>query len=205
MKASSLHVPNTTFMRLKEVYMITNLKRQNAQYKKNLQEKDEEIEGYKNNLRCAKYSKLEYNYSNNLNQLIMIKKENESFKNNIEEITSKYAEVLDENQKLINSLTKYRSNFEEIKIKSKTFEEHNMELTSRNRYLEDKVNLLGKSLNNQPVQLQRVNVREKDNAITYLKNEIIEEKEKSKSDRQRLEKRIYYMTQDFNKIKEALE
>ena len=137
--------------------------------------------------------------------MIQIKKENENLKNNIEEITSKYAEILDENQKLINSLTKYRSNFEEIKIKSKTFEENNMELVSRNRYLEDKVNLLGKSLNNQPVQLHRVNVREKDNAIVNLKNEIVEEKEKSKSDRQRLEKRIYYMTQDFNKIKEALE
>lgn len=205
LKASALNVSNTTFTRLKEVYLISNLRRQNAQLKKVISEKEEDIENYKNNMRCAKYSKLEYNYSNNLNQLIQIKKENESYKSNIEEITSKYSEILDENQKLINSLTKYRSNFDEIKIKSKTLEENNLELTSRNKYLEDKVNLLTKSLNSQPVQLQKTNMRIKDNAIINLRNELLEEKEKHKSDRQRLEKRIYYMLQDFNKIKEALE
>ena len=205
MKASALNVPNNTFIRLKEVYMINNLKKQNAQLKKLLNGREEEIENYKSNLRCAKYSKLEFNYSNNLNQLIQIKKENENFKNNLVEISSKFSESVDENQKLINSLTKYRSNFEEIKIKSKVLEENNTDLTSRNRYLEDKVTLLNKSLVHQPIQLQKISVRQKDNTINNLKNEVMEGKEKYKAERQRLEKRIYYMTQDFNKIKEALE
>lgn len=205
MKASALNVQNTTFSRLKESYLLTNLKRQNMQIRKLLNEKEEEIENYKNNSRCAKYSKLEFNYSNNLNQLIQLKKENENYKNNIEELSSKYAEILDDNQKLMTSLTKYRNNFEELKIKSKNFEDANIELTSRNKYLEEKVNLLNKNIHNQPIQLQRVNIRQKDNTINNLRNEINEEKEKYKSERQRLEKRIFYMSQDFNKIKEALE
>jgi hypothetical protein len=53
--------------------------------------------------------------------------------------------------------------------------------------------------------MQKLNLRQKENTIASLKNEIIEEKEKSRSERQRLEKRISYMLQDFNKIKEALE
>jgi chromosome segregation ATPase len=204
-KASALNVAGSTFLRLKEIHLINNLRKQNNQLKKNLTEKEEEIETYKNNLRCAKYSKLEFSYSNNLNQLILIKKDNENLKNNIEELSSKYSEILDENQKIINSLTKYRSNFDEIKIKSKNLEENNHQLISRNKYLEEKVNMLSKSLNNQPVQMQKLNLRQKENLINSLKNEINEEKEKSKLERQRLEKRISFMLQDYNKIKEALE
>ena len=65
--------------------------------------------------------------------------------------------------------------------------------------------MLSKSLNNQPVQMQKLNLRQKENLINSLKNEINEEKEKSKLERQRLEKRISFMLQDYNKIKEALE
>lgn len=205
LKANALNVQSSTFTRLKEVYIINNLKKQNLQLKKIISAKDEEIESFKNNIRCAKYSKLEYNYSNNLNQLIQLKKENENLRNSLEEISSKYSEGLDENQKLINSLTKYRNNYEEIKIKVKVLEENNTELVSKNKYLEDKVTLLNKSLIHQPVKLQKISVRHKDNTINNLKNELQENREKFKAERQRLEKRIYYMTQDFNKIKEALE
>jgi len=148
-----------------------------------LSAKDEEIENFKNNVRCAKYSKLEFNYSNNLNQLIQIKKENESLRGNYEEISSKYTEQVEENQKIISSLTKYRSQYDEIKIKNKILEDSNCELNSKTKYLEDKVVLLNKSIVHQPVQLARVSVREKNNTISRLKEEILEQKEKFKAER----------------------
>lgn len=200
-----MNVSANTFIRLREVYVINNLKKQISQLKKVITAKDEEIESYKSNVRCAKYSKLEYNYSNNLNQLIQIKKENENLRSNYEEITSKCAEQIEENQKLINSLTKYRSQFDEIKIKNKILEDSNTELNAKNKHLEEKVALLNKSIIHQPVQLARVSVREKNNTINRLKEEIQELKEKFKAERHRLERRIFYMAEDFRKVKEALE
>jgi len=123
-----MNVSANTFIRLREVYIINNLKKQISQLKKVISSKEGEIESYKNNVRCAKYSKLEFNYSNNLNQLIQIKKENENLRNNYEEISSKYSEEVEGNQKLISSLTKYRSQYDEIKIKNKIWEDSNNEL-----------------------------------------------------------------------------
>lgn len=200
-----MNVSANTFIRLREVYVINNLKKQISQLKKVISSKDDEIESFKNNVRCAKYSKLEFNYSNNLNQLIQIKKENENLRNNYEEITSKYSEQEEENQKLINSLSKYRSQYDEIKIKNKILEDANNELNAKSKYLEDKVALLNKSIIHQPVQLARVSVREKNNTINRLRDEIQEIKDKFKAERHRLEKRIYYMAEDFRKVKDALE
>jgi len=204
-QAATMNVSTNTFIRLREVYVINNLKKQISQLKKVMQSKDEEIENYKNNIRCAKYSKLEYNYSNNLNQLIQLKKENENLRHNYEEVSSKFSEQAEEYQKLFNSLNKYRSQYDEIKIKNKILEDNNNELASKNKYLEEKVALLNKSLIHQPVQLTRVSVRELNNTISRLKDEINELREKNKSDRQRLERRIYYMSEDFRKVKDALE
>jgi chromosome segregation ATPase len=204
-QCSAMNVSTNTFIRLREVYVINNLKKQISQLKKIISGKDEEIESFKSNIRCAKYSKLEYNYSNNLNQLIQIKKENESLRINFEEISSKYTEVVEENQKLLNSLNKYRSQYEELKIKSKILEDSNNELVGRNKYLEDKVSLLNKSIIHQPVQLARVSVRQKDSTINNLKTEMQDLKDKFKQERQRLERRIYYISEDFKKMRDALE
>ncbi len=204
-KAASMNVSANTFIRLREVYKINSLKKQISQLSKAITAKDQEIENYKNNIRCNKYSKLEYNYANNLNQLIQLKKENESFKLNFEEVSGKYSERMEENQKLLNSLNKYKIQFEETKIKNKILEDNNYEITTKNKYLEDKIVLLNKSLVQQPVKLTRVSVRELNNTINRLNEVISEIKEKSKVERQRLEKRIFYMSEDFKKIKEALE
>jgi predicted nuclease with TOPRIM domain len=200
-----MNVSANTFIRLREVYVINNLKKQISQLKKVISSKDGEIESYKNNVRCAKYSKLEFNYSNNLNQLIQIKKENENLRNNYEEISSKCSEEVEGNQKLISSLTKYRSQYDEIKIKNKIWEDSNYELNAKAKYLEEKVALLNKSIMHQPIQLSRVSVREKNNTINRQKDEIQELKDKFKAERQRLEKRIFYMADDFRKVKDALE
>jgi len=200
-----LNVSANTFIRLREVYVINSLKKQVNQLKKVISAKDQEIENYKNNVRCAKYSKLEFNYSNNLNQLIQLKKENENLRQNFEDISSKYSQEMEENQKILTALNKYRSQFDETKIKNKILEDNNLELISKNKYLEDKVALLNKSLIHQPVQLNRISVRELNNTINKLKEEILDIREKAKSDRQRLERRIYYMSEDFKKVKEALE
>jgi len=204
-QAATMNVSANTFMRLKEIYIISNLKKQISQLKKNLSNKEDEIESYKNNIRCAKYSKLEYNYSNNLNQLIQIKKENENLRNNYHEVSCKFSEQAEEYQKILNSLSKYRSQYDEIKIKNKILEDSNNDIASKNKYLEEKVILLNKSLIHQPVQLTRVSVRELNNTINRLKDDILELREKNKSDRHRLEKRIYYMVEDFKKVKDALE
>jgi len=200
-----MNVSANTFIRLREVYVINNLKKQIIQLKKVIGAKDEEIENFKANVRCAKYSKLEFNYSNNLNQLIQLKKENETLKQNYEDISSKYSEQFEENQKILTSLNKYRSQYDEFKIKNKILEETNNDMASKNKYLEDKVVLLNKTITHQPVQLTRVSLREKNNMINRLKEDIQELKEKSKADRQRLEKRVYYLSEDFKKVKDALE
>lgn len=203
--AASMNVSANTFIRLREVYVINNLKKQISQLNKVIAAKDEEIEGYKSNIRCAKYSKLEFNYSNNLNQLIQIKKENETLRNNYEEISSKFTEQVEENQKFAHSLSKYRTQYDEIKIKNKILEDANNELSSKNKYLEEKIGTLNKMVQHQPVQLTRVSLREKNNMINRLQEEIHELKDKFRAERQRLEKRIFYISEDFKKVKEGLE
>lgn len=199
-----MNVSANTFIRLREVYVVNSLKKQISQMKKVIAKKEEEIEGFKSNLRCAKYSKLEYNYANNLNQLIQIKKENETLRSNFEDITTKYTEEVEQNQRLINSLAKYRSQYDDLKIKAKMLEDSNNDLAFKNKLLEEKVNLLNKSILHQPVQLRRISVKQKDNTINSLKAELQEIKDKSKAERLRLERRVYFMTEDFKKAQEAL-
>ncbi len=200
-----MNVSGNTFIRLREVYVINNLKKQINLLKKVISAKDEEIENFKSNVRCAKYSKLEFNYSNNLNQLIQIKKENEILRNNYEEISSKFTEQMEENQKFLNALNKYRTQYDEIKIKNKIFEDANNNLTARNKYLEEKIGFLSKSIQHQPVQLTKVSLREKNNLINKLKEEAQESMDKFSAERRRLEKRIFYMNEDFKKVKQGLE
>ena len=204
-QAASMNVSPNTFIRLREVYVINNLKKQINQLKKLIAAKDDEIESFKSNVRCAKYSKLEFNYSNNLNQLIQIKKENDTLRNNYEEISFKSTEQLEENQKFLNSLNKYRTQYDEIKIKNKILEDANNHLNVKNRCYEEKIALLTKSIQHQPVQLTKVSLREKNNTIDRLTGEMQELKDKFRAERQRLEKRIFYISDDFKKVREGLE
>ena len=173
--------------------------------KRNLQVKDSEIEAFKNNIRCAKYSKLEFNYTNNLSQFIQTKKENENIRTNYEEIVEKYKEELDKNEKISTSLIKYKSNFEEMKNKLKISEDSNFELKSRNKYLEDKINTYDRSITNPPVNLSKNSVKQKENLIIKLKDLLKLNFEKYKSDRKRLESRIFYMDKDYKKLREMIE
>lgn len=204
-QCSAMNISPNTFVRLREVYVINNLKKQISNLKKTIVDKDQEIEGFKNNIRCAKYSKLEYNYSTNLSQLIQIKKDNEILRSNCEEISMKFSEEVEENQKLFLSLSKHKTQHEEFKLKLKLFEESNNELSVKNKYLEEKVTLLNKSIIHQPVQLTRNTMKQKDYLINGLKSELDDLSEKYKNERERLEKNTFYIEKEFRKIKEALE
>lgn len=200
-----MNISPNTFVRLREVYVINNLKKQISNLKKTIVNKDEEIEGFKNNIRCAKYSKLEYNYSTNLSQLIQIKKDNEILRSNCEEISMKFSEEVEENQKLFLSLSKYKTQHEEFKLKLKLFEDSNNELAVKNKYLEEKVTLLNKSIIHQPVQLTRNTMKQKDYLINGLKSELDDLSEKYKNEKERLEKNIFNIEKEFRKIKDAFE
>ena len=49
----------------------------------------------------------------------------------------KFSEEVEENQKLFLSLSKYKTQHEEFKLKLKLFEDSNNELAVKNKYLEE--------------------------------------------------------------------
>lgn len=184
--------------------MINSLKKQVGSLKNIIKQKDQEIENYKENLKCAKYSKLEFNYNKNLNSFIKTKKDYENVKKIQSDISDKLVKEKEENDKLYSSLNRYKIQYDEMKIKLKIVEDENKELLNRNKALEEKVNFM-KTFSNPPSHYSKVSLRQKENLIISLKSELQASVEKYKSERQRLERRVYYMDKDFRRIKEILE
>lgn len=191
------------YIRLRELFVINSLKKQVGSLKIVLKQKEEEIENYKSNLKCAKYSKLEYNYNKNLNSFIKTKKDFENIKNIQLDTTDKLLKEKEENDKLYSSLNRFKNQNDEMKIKIKFIEDENKELLIRNKALEEKLHFM-KTFSNPPSHYSKVSLRQKENLIMSLKNEIQDIIDKNKIERQRLERRIHFLDKDFRKMKEIL-
>jgi len=204
-KNENVKLSMKSYIRLREVFVINSLKKQVFNLKSSLKKKEEEIENFKNNLKCAKYSKLEFNYNNNLNSFIKTKKNFENVKKINCDVNEKLLVTKEENDKLYLSLNRYKNQNEDIKIRLKYYEDENKELINKNKNLEDKVNFMKTLTTNAPSHYSKVSLRQKDNMIMTLRNEIQVSADKFKSEKQRLERRIYFMDKDFKKLKEILE
>ena len=120
------------------------------------------------------------------------------------EATEKLIKEKEDKEKAMLALTKYKTIYDDLKIKLKDLEEENSELTNKNKNLEEKINFFNKH----PVSnlhLSKVSLKHKENLISTLKNDIQTIVDKYKSEKARLEKRIFFMDKDYRKIKEVLE
>jgi len=204
LKNENVKLSLKNYVKLREIFVINSLKKQVLNMKNLLKRKDEEIENYKSNLKCAKYSKLEFNYNNNLNSFIKTKKDYESVKKIYSDTSEKLIKEKEDNDKLYNALNKYKAQYDELKVKIKVVEEENRDLINKNKGLEEKINFL-KTYSNPPSHFSKVSLRQKENLITTLKNDLQVSTDKFRSEKQRLEKRIYYLDKDFKRLKEILE
>ena len=203
-KNTKLNLSIGSYIRLREIYVINSLKKQVTTMKHIIKQKEDEIEVLKSNLKCAKYLKLEYHYKNNMTSYIKIKKDNENIIKIHNEATEKLIKEKEDKEKAMLALTKYKTIYDDLKIKLKDLEEENSELTNKNKNLEEKINFFNKH----PVSnlhLSKVSLKHKENLISTLKNDIQTIVDKYKSEKARLEKRIFFMDKDYRKIKEVLE
>jgi len=193
-----------SYIRLRELFVINSLKKQVASLKNLIKQKDEEIENYKSNLKCAKYSKLEFNYNKNLNSFIKTKKDYENVKKIQSDTSDKLLKEKEENDKLYSTLNRFKNQNDEMKMKLKFIEDENKELLIRNKTLEEKLSFM-KTFSNPPSHYSKISLRQKENLILSLKSELLETAEKYKTERQRLERRAFYLDKDFKRLKEILE
>lgn len=203
-KHQNLRLNWKSYIRLRELFVINSLKKQVGSFKALIKQKDEEIENLKSNLKCAKYSKLEFNYNKNLNSFIKTKKDYENVKKINTDTTDRLIKEKEENDKLYSSLNRYKNQNDEMKIKVKIIEDENKELLMRNKALEEKLNFM-KTFSNPPSHYSKVSLRQKENMILSLKSELQVSNEKYKAERQRLERRVYFLDKDFKRLKEILE
>ncbi len=132
------------------------------------------------------------------------KKDYESVKKICSDTSDKLIKEKEDNDKLYSALNKYKGQYDELKVKLKVIEEEKRDLITKNKSMEEKINFM-KTFTNPPSNFSKVSLRQKENLITTLKNDLQVSTEKFKSEKQRLEKRIYFMDKDFKRIKEILE
>lgn len=169
-----------------------------------MKKKDEEIESYKANIKCAKYSKLEYNYNNNLNNFVKTKKDVENMKKIISDTSDRFVREREENEKLFCSLGKYRAQIDDLKVKLKSLEEENKELISKNKSFEEKINFLSKYSNATSFDF-KASLKQKESMLSTLKSDFQTSTDKFKTEKLRLEKRIYFMDKDTKRMREIIE
>lgn len=194
-----------SLIRLREVYVINTLKKQLSSMKNTMKKKDEEIEEYKKNIKCAKYSKLEFNYNTNLTSFAKTKKDNENVRKLCSELTEKYLKEKEENEKINLLFIKQKNHLDEIKQKLKSFEEENIKLNEKCKAMEERINFLNTYANAPTSHQTRMTIRKQEKMILNYREELDSLNENYKKEKQRLERRIYYMDKDYKELKKIYE
>lgn len=198
----------SNFIRLREVFVISSLKKQITQMRQIIQQKEEELENIKLNSKVMKYAKLEYTYNNNLTELNQYKKENEYLKFNLEETIGKFKEISDEKENYRSLLNKMKSQIEEIKIKNKNLDEDNRNLIDNKRVHEEKICHLGKVIetynrakNKEKITAEETTIKKENPNINNLQTVI----DNLKSDKQKLEKKNTDLLKEIRQLREVAE
>lgn len=207
--------PNN-FIRLREAFVISSLKKQINAMKQILQLKEDEIERYKNSSKTHKFSKLNYNYTNNLSELNNVKKEYEILRNKFEEMNKKQLQTVEEREYCRNTMNKYKSQYDESKIKMRALEEDKVSLLETKKQNEDKISYLIKCNHQNKLNTTTNNItsgnghnnmnlsykiQDKETEIHNMRNEL-EQIEKIKM---KYEKRISELNKEKDRLKEELE
>jgi hypothetical protein len=203
---SNFNLSIKSLIRMREVYVINNLKKQINTMKNSLRKKDEEIEEFKKNIKSAKYSKLEFNYNTNLNSYAKIKLENENVRKLCTEITEKFIKEKEENEKIGDLFIKQKSYLDEIKQKMKYLEEENKELNKKSNIMEDKINFLNTYATPPAASFNhKMIIKKQDKILINYKEELENLNENFNKEKIRLDKRILYMDKDFKELKKCYE
>jgi hypothetical protein len=170
-----------------------------------LQKKEEEIEEYKKNIKCAKYSKLEFNYNSNLVSYNKLKTENENIRKLCNEVTEKFIKEKEENEKISNLYIKLKGYSDESKQRLKNIEDENKELIAKCKIMEDRNCIIISNLNPNVSQLNKISLKKHEKIIKGYIKEIENLSENFKKEKIRLEKRINYMDKDYKELKKCYE
>ena len=203
---SNINLSVKSLIRLREVYVINNLKKQISSMKNSLKKKDEEIEEFKNSVKCAKYSKLEFNYNTNLTSFAKTKKDNDNVRKLCSELTEKYLREREESEKIGNLYFKQKTHLDDMKQKFKTLEEENQMLIDKCKSIEERNTFLNNySVPPASSHATRMTTRKQDKLLENYKDELENLSENFKREKIKLEKRIFYMDKDYKELKKCYE
>jgi chromosome segregation ATPase len=199
--------PNN-FIRLREIFVISSLKKQITQMRQIIQQKDEELDNIKLNSKVMKYAKLEYSYNNNLTELNQFKKENENLKINLEDTISKFKELFDEKENYRTSLGKIKSQLEEIKTKNKSLDEDNKSLSDNKRVYEEKISHLSKVIetynrvkNKEKITAEETAIKKENSNLNNLQANL----DNLKNEKLRLEKKNSDLMKEIRQLREVVD
>ena len=203
---SEFVLSTNSFIRLREVYVISSLKKQVSAMRQLIEEKDEEIESFRLNTKIMKYAKLEYNYNTTSDELSFLKKEYDRLKSSYEDTLVKYSEATEEKEYNKVALNRLKTQFDDSRTKVKNLEEVNRVLTELKKTNEDKISHLNRYLNitsriNKKDKKVESNTLDVNSEITNLTMSL----EKYKMEKSKLDRKILELIKENKSYKEKIE